>query len=377
MTSSQVKTDEISFLNAKKAVILNFTASTYHWGCYGTSMEIYHTLLEKGYYIETVDVNTTHQISPTIEKVGDFDNAEFMNRFAQNNVRLITTLRHCDVVVVNGEGTLHRLSKGALNLLYIMYICKKFLHKRVHLINFSCFPNGDASMPKGVSEIYPQVLRFIDHISPRDHLSNSILSNSGVETIQAFDCLPRFLNRYNLANSHNPSGYVLVSGGVFFDEKRYDFLLQFIRFFLEKNIPVKFLSGAHFLPAEEDIRLQHKLRAEANMSGMEVVQARSMLEWIETFQNASFLFSARFHHTIAALSIGTPFKYLSSNTPKINAIIETLGENIDGVHINESEIDYLQTSVLKAIKNNTSNKSIERIEKMLSYSDKNFIGIVS
>ena len=35
-----------SFLAAKKALLINFTGSSYHWGCYGTSIEIYHSLIE-------------------------------------------------------------------------------------------------------------------------------------------------------------------------------------------------------------------------------------------------------------------------------------------------------------------------------------------
>ena len=49
----------------KKALLLHFTADSYHWGCFGTSLEIYHTLLEKGYYVDTVGVDVTHSLTPS------------------------------------------------------------------------------------------------------------------------------------------------------------------------------------------------------------------------------------------------------------------------------------------------------------------------
>ena len=364
---------DISFLHSKKATLINFTGSSYHWGCYGTSMEIYHTLLEHGYYVETVDVSTTHKLSPTVEKVGDFDDSEFYQKFCTNNPALITALHQSNLVVVNGEGTLHRLSKGSVNLLYIMYLCKKFLNQKVVLINFSCFPNGDSSEPNGISQIYPNVIKHLDYVTPRDKMSYSILSACNIEAKQSFDCLPRFLNRYNLINNHDPKGYILVSGGVNFGENRYKLLTDYVRYFLEKNVSVKFLSGAKFTPAQEDLRLQESLFHEFKLSNIEIIQAQTMLEWCEAFQNASFLFSARFHHTIAALSIGTPFAYLNSNTPKIDAILETLNEDPLEYRVNEDDHAHLKDVSLRTLKYNISNKSHRRVKMMLDLGSENFI----
>ena len=118
-----------------------------------------------------VDVNVTHSLSPTITNFADFDDESFVNRFNQENSSLILSIIEAEVVVVNGEGTLNRISKGSLNLLFIMYISKKFFNKKVHVINFSCFPNGDASIPTGKSLIYPSVSKHMDRVMVRDHLS--------------------------------------------------------------------------------------------------------------------------------------------------------------------------------------------------------------
>ena len=74
-----------AFLNSKKALLINFTGDSYHWGCYGTSMEIYQTLLDKNYYIEIISVFMTHNTSPTVEKIDDFDDPQFFQQFQDSN----------------------------------------------------------------------------------------------------------------------------------------------------------------------------------------------------------------------------------------------------------------------------------------------------
>ena len=364
-----------SFLAAKKALLINFTGSSYHWGCYGTSIEIYHSLIEKNYYVEIINVDVTHFLSPTIEKISDFDDQNFFNKFCKINTPLINSISQSDIIVVNGEGTLHRLGKAPLNLLYIMHISKKHMGKKVHLINFSCFPNGDTSMPEGSTAIYPAIFQDLDIITPRDHITKEILQKSGIRVNQSFDCLPRFLNRYKLLNCHNPKGNILVTGGVTFNDNRYELMVEFINYFLKNNISVKFLLGAHFSPALEDIKLQQRLKENPKLTNLKVIQTYSMEEWIYEFKSASFLFSARFHHTIAALSVGTPFKFLKSNTPKIEAALETINEDIKKFVINETQNDLLIDAAETSLSNSLSIKSKDRVNNMLSLANNNFLDL--
>jgi len=369
------KNQKSSFLKAKKALLLNFTGSSYHWGCYGTSMEIYQSLLDRNYYVEIIPVHVTHHTSPTVEKITDFDDREFFKKFRQANSSLVQSIHQSDVVIVNGEGTLHRLSKGSLNLLYFMVISKKYLNKKIHLINFSCFPNGDASIPEGSTKVYPAVFRLLDTITPREQITNKILASSGIKTKQSFDCLPRFLDRHDYTNSHKPSGNILVTGGVNFQDKRYKLMLNFINFFIKKGVPVTFLLGAHFSPAQEDLMLQKHLKENPDLSNLRIIEAQSMKQWIDEFKTASFLFSARFHHSIAALSIGTPFRYLSSNTPKISAALETIDETLEDFYIDDGQDIDLIDAAEKTLSSPSSITSEKRVDAMLSLANENFVNL--
>jgi UDPglucose 6-dehydrogenase len=96
---------------------------------------------------------------------------------------------------------------------------------------------------------------------------------------------------------------------------------------------------------------------------------------LDEFKSASFLFSARFHHSISALSIGTPFRYFDSNTPKINAILETIDEDVNDFYVKDNDIDTLINSAEKCLDHSASIKSKKRLKTMISLANENFIGL--
>ena len=141
------------------------------------------------------------------------------------------------------------------------------------------------------------------------------------------------------------------------------------------DVPVAFLLGAHFSPAQEDLILRKRLKENSDLSNLRIVQAQSMEQWVDEFKTASFLFSARFHHSIAALSIGTPFRYLSSNTPKISAALETIDENSNDFCIDDNHGMDLIDAAEKILSKPTSISSEARVSKMLSLANNNFVNL--
>jgi polysaccharide pyruvyl transferase WcaK-like protein len=358
----------------KKAIILNFTADSYHWGCYGTSLEIYQTLIEENYYIDTVSVGVTHTLTPTVEKNTDFDDVVFFENFKKNNSDLCARIYSSDLVVVNGEGTLHRINRGPLNLLYMMYMSKKYFGKKICLINFSCFPNGDTSAANNAGSIYASVLRHLDSVVARENISKNILNNEGVNATLGFDCLPRWLNRSHFVNSHEPKKYLLISGGVNLTEKHLSGYKKIINWAISSNIKIIYLTGAKAFNAPEDLRfwswMEEKYKKE-----IELINAKTFEEWAAVIKNASFLLSSRFHHTVAALSIGTPSASFISNTPKINAILELLNENKACIDLDDESIETLKNDIYRSVNDVTTDCSENRVNLMLELSEQNFIGI--
>jgi polysaccharide pyruvyl transferase WcaK-like protein len=84
------------------------------------------------------------------------------------------------------------------------------------------------------------------------------------------------------------------------------------------------VTGAQADPAADDSRFIAALRAH-DARDWSYVEAKSLEEWLSIIGTAALLVSGRFHHTLAAFAMGTPFVMLNSNTPKMNALATMLG----------------------------------------------------
>ena len=212
----------------------------------------------------------------------------------QENQDLCRSISNSDVIVINAEGTLHGLAKGPINLLYLMLISKKYFKKVVHLINFSCFPNGDNTAPKDNTAIYIDVLKMLDNVVVREIFSENLLKEVGIKAMSGFDCLPRFLSRYNLTERTKSNECVLVSGGVRMPEEYVSFYVKFINWLCSKNIPVRFLVGAKSDPDNAEYKFWHYLKQTTKHKDMKLVDAKSFKSWADEFRSASFFFQQGF-----------------------------------------------------------------------------------
>ena len=312
-------------LDKKQAVLLNFTANTYHWGCYGTSMELWQTLVERGYYIEMVNVREIHMLDPTPHQVGDFDNPDFGTEFLKANLRIYHLLLSADVVVVNGEGTLHGHGKAAVNLLYLMYLAKVNFKKPVRLVNSSFFPSDDGMPHEVLDLLYGRVAQTLDSVVPRETDSKAVLDRLGVPSVQGFDCLPRFIHRHGAQNSWTYKPTLVVAGGVNMTREQAQKFGELLAPFQSGGTRLKFLTGAKVFVNQEDARIYEEMKR--HCPTLECVNALSMQDWLSTLQNAACLVSARYHHTLAAASVGLPCVVFPSNTSKTNASLDMLGLN--------------------------------------------------
>ena len=78
---------------------------------------------------------------------------------------------------------------------------------------------------------------------------------------------------------------------------------------------VRLLVGAGMLPAVDDQSFARRM-AEHSPRTIEVVEATSARQWLDTLAGAAVVVSGGSHHTFAAATLGTPFVLLESNTPK-------------------------------------------------------------
>ena len=85
-----------------------------------------------------------------------------------------------------------------------------------------------------------------------------------------------------------------------------------------------FLFGANANLAADDCEFARHLTRAAGGT-IELCHATSEAEWLSAIASAKLLVSGRFHYSIAAACLGTPFIALDSNTPKMDGLMQVLG----------------------------------------------------
>lgn len=309
------------------ALILNFTGNTYHYGCYGTAHEIYYRLLERGYFVNYVSVKATHGLECYPETGEKFLDPGFAHQFTQANPTLLSALHEADIIVVNGEGTLHRLTKGSITLLYMIYLASKIMKKRVCLINHSCYPMGDTSRGD-VDLLYQEALSGLHDIVIREPLSACFYQAHSIPTREGFDSLPLFMGRHDLLGLRTGEidhDKIIICGGIAYSKS----LLPTIASALSNSCgkaSFDFLIGGKADLAQED----YDVLSQFKQAGLRInlKEAKNFTEWCGAIASAKFLISGRFHYTVAAMALGVPCITFPSNTPKTKGIYQMF--DLDG-----------------------------------------------
>lgn len=304
------------------ALIINDTSNAYHWGCFGTSTELRLSLEDLGYFVTTFGVAKVHTLKTPPKTENHISDAGFRRVFLADNPGLRKVLDSADVVVVNGEGTLHGLSQAALNLLYVSNLAKSEFGKTVHAINMSLFPNGWSPVDEKSARLYHDMLSPLDRITLREPLSYKAAGEIGLSTHLGLDCLPRYLKREGYLNkSRQNGGAIILGGGLGLDLPNFrSFLTQASQRLKDRELV--YITGAPGNVATDDAKVVKSLQDEnPNVRHLELT---SFEDWAMTMKNADCLISGRFHHTIAAAFMGTPTVTFRAATPKIDGLCESL-----------------------------------------------------
>ena len=309
----------------KTALILNFTGNGYHFGCYGTAREIYMQLQEKGYLVNYLTVKISHGTMVVPAKLSDFSSRDFINNYVRQNNAIYSSIIEADIVVVNGEGTLHRAGRGPVHLLFMMHLAKVVLGRPTYLINHSCFPALDG---KDASKMYAKVIQNLDGVAPREQFTKKMYDEMSIESVQGFDSLPLYIDRVGLkAYRDENSSFIkdnktiLICGGINYEKGAIRTLALNLNK-LDKSYKFKFLLGGKQDLAKDEIPIYESFKSMGLI--IDLVKASTFQEWVETIASSQLLVSGRFHYTIAAFAVGAPVVSYPSNTPKIQAIHELL-----------------------------------------------------
>lgn len=379
-----------------KVLLINDTTKWYHFGCTATSIALIESIKKLGHSVTSLPITETYKIkSAPLTKEGFLDKNQFQE-FVKHNPDLINIIKQCDSIVFNGEGTLHGINPAPVSLLYLAYIAKMYFGKHVEILNHSAYPQHDTSLgDTQESSIYKLVYETIDFAAIREPISFNTMKALGVKTGECFDCMPLYIRDHYIKSEIKLPNQLLIAGSATWlqlnipsDQKGNieDFTegLSGFNLYLQemsaRGYGIKFLYGADSNPAKDDREFIEYMKINFQNS-LEVYEASSLDDWLKTIEESTLLVSGRFHHTIAAASLGTHFIALNSNTPKIEGLMQILGlEKV--IRYNDKEIysRLLQLTESKLLASSQSTnldplKGPSHLEALCVKAEKNFDGL--
>lgn len=365
----------------KNVILLNDTLNWYHWGCTGTSKAIHHAIAGMGCDLMRIPISDVYKCKDAPKSIDDFDNEDFFYKFTRANKWIMRALQDSDIVVVNGEGSLHGLNPYVSVLLYLTYISKVRFMKNVQIINHSCYPS-DNFQTYGTNssewEIYQKVYREVDFIAIREPISYDLLQKAGIASVLSFDCLPLYIREnYKIRHEHSPDRIVLA-GSVAWQNADMKTLGSYVRYLSQRGYKVQLLTGANAFPSVDEQRFLKNLSNFCS-DGWTEVNAKSIDEWLDTISAAAVLVSGRFHHTIAAAVMGTPFVLFESNTKKNTGIAKMLNAP-EPLRYDAVDLHHLLFKTESAIKNRIFRSTAEQdliVNNLCELAQKNFSGLKS
>jgi polysaccharide pyruvyl transferase WcaK-like protein len=303
----------------RTAVILNDTSYESHHGCETVVNNIIHLLNQNG--IKTIDTNPVG--------LNWLENKSFLDSMSKS-----------DIVIVNGEGTLHHSQPRAKALVTIAKYVKDKLNIPIVLINATYQDNG-----KEIAEL----IKYFDLIFVRETLSLKDLKQYNIKSEVVPDMT--FYSKYDLSDK-NHCDVIGVTDSVYIDlsEKLYNYslkngysylpaltnpkfrmdsiknILRYAKYNIYKNI--KFiLKKLGYKLNHQSIRMFYYIDGYSN--------------YIQKIADLKFLVVARYHSLCFSLKTLTPFVAIKSNSHKIEGMLEDIGIGNNRL-ISENELENIE-----------------------------------
>jgi tetratricopeptide (TPR) repeat protein len=328
--ATPTQTPSAALAPAATVMLLNDAAYWYDWGSTGTSLAVHEYLRAAGHVVDSVPVAIVNHVAPLPASASELDDDDLFRRFSDRNAALLERMQAVTDIVLNVAGTIRGLGQVARARLYLAWIAKRRLGKRVSIINHSCCPSTKPEGEADADALYARVYQAMDFVAVREAHSAAQLARLGVTAAESFDCLPLFID------SHRPNPMparerrVVFCGSNAQDPALIDLLDGVAAHALKNGFAIEVLVGGSAFLAPEDLHLVAALHPRLR-GRYRLVAATSERQWLQCIAGAQLLLSGRLHHTVAAAFLGTPLMIVDGNTPEMHGLIERLRLDRDAI----------------------------------------------
>lgn len=263
----------------------------------------------------------------------DLEKWESLRRkLASTDQRLKNALKNSDLVVINGEGSIHHNSVRSLAVLALAKTAVE-AGKKVVLLNSTI----QQMMPQLLLDVLPK-LEFI-HV--RESASKKFLASLHIDSIEAPDLAFLALEEESISKTRllDASGHILVTAGVTANKYTLEFIFQS----LKKNglRPVYLTIGDG---GETELAKQVCFESDIPIVDAATLGVKEIIGFLRQFP---MVISGRHHINIFLMRAKVPFVPLPSNTWKIEETIKMVNYPILPILKHESLMPNVETLLKK------------------------------
>jgi polysaccharide pyruvyl transferase WcaK-like protein len=221
-----------------------------------------------------------------------------------------------DLVVVNGEGTLHPQPQAQRWICSIIGLARKF-KKPYWIVNCSLMCRGDKT-----EWIYRALLSEAAHVSVREPVSWREVQAMGIDVVQAADCAfltepsPELEARQILQQAGITGAFAVMTGSASVKRWDLDHQRSVVAALKQRGLEVLYThSDRHDVVNYAALGLSIPVVSHNEASYRQLTAIQGLAE---------IVVGGRFHPSILAAMVGTPFVALPSNTHKMSGVMEML-----------------------------------------------------
>ncbi|WP_430469380.1 polysaccharide pyruvyl transferase family protein [Thalassospira lucentensis] len=243
---------------------------------------------------------------------------------SQENPSEFAVLLNADVIVCNGEGTLHGDGELPRKLLKLLRLLSSEMGKELVMCNQSVYPDDHVLVESGQQfEYYQKCMSSVSYVTGRELRTFKQLQKLDLNPTLSFDSLPLFL-RDGLAYSpsEQKEKLFLVSGSSTWERSLAKPVANVLRRLLDDGYTLVFVDGAKANATQKEFKCFQDIKS--YVPELQYCFANSLDEWICLFDRASGILTGRYHHLIAAYSAKTPIILFDGITPRLPGTCEML-----------------------------------------------------
>ncbi|MEM8984717.1 MAG: polysaccharide pyruvyl transferase family protein [Pseudomonadota bacterium] len=303
-------------------LLVNDTAANYHWGCTLTCNGLFGLLGDEG--VQRRSLPLASIIEPltlsALQRQPSLLTDEGLTEWLERQPGLRDLLTGSDLLLVNGEGTLHGSGDQALTLLAVLAAADALFQRPYAIVNHSAYPpTGNDAASTLVRDLYRRVYTRAVDVAVRERFSQAALVELGIDARLTFDCLPLAVPPRHVASANT----ILIAGTAAASDAIAERLAEFVANATASGYQSAYLYGAAGVPAADDHWLASEVVRRSG-AACQLLYAATEQAWLDAIAAAKLLVSGRFHHTIAAACLGTPFLVAGSNTQKVAGVLTEL-----------------------------------------------------